>query len=59
MHSARKGMSHQGLQEAVANGARFMVFPYVISLVITFERYSEVRLVHPGEPTQLAALPYQ
>ena len=42
----------------MANGARFMVFPYLISLAITFERYSEVRLVRPGEPTRLAALPY-
>ena len=41
----------------MANGARFMVFPYLISLAIT-ERYSEVRLVRPGEPTRLAALPY-
>lgn len=53
-----EGMSYEEIEEAVANGARFMVFPYVISLFITFERYSEVRLVRPGEPTRLAALPY-
>jgi len=54
-----EGMSNEDINEALSQGARFVVFPYTVSiLVMTFRRSSDVHFVRPGEGTLGKALPY-
>ena len=47
------------LQQELQQGARFVVFPYCISLlVITFRRSSKVNFIPSGESAAGRALPY-
>lgn len=54
-----EGMSNAQIHQELASGARFVVFPYAISIVImTFRRSSDVHFVRKGEGTLGMALPY-
>lgn len=46
------GMTVEELNKELANGAKFVVFPYCFSIVIlTFKRSSEIYLIKVGEGT--------
>lgn len=54
-----EGMTNQEIDRALADGAKFVVFPYVVSiLIMTFRRSSDVHFVRPGEGTFGKAFPY-
>lgn len=53
------GLSATDLQEAVNEGARFLYYPFTVSLiVVTFKRTSGVYLVRAEENKTIKALPY-
>jgi hypothetical protein len=46
------GITVEELNKELANGAKFVVFPYCFSIVIlTFKRSSEIHLIKAGEGT--------
>ena len=54
-----EGLSNEDINNALAAGARFVVFPYTISiLIMTFRRSSDVHFIRPGESTFDKAMPY-
>ena len=54
-----EGLSNEDIDTALAAGARFVVFPYTISiLIMTFRRSSDVHFIRPGESTFGKAMPY-
>ena len=53
------GLSADTLEREVAQGARFVHFPYVISLIVfTFKRTSNVYLIRKGENILSYSLPF-
>jgi hypothetical protein len=53
------GLSATDLQEQVNNGARFVYFPFTISLiVVTFKRTSGVYLVRKQKEAVLRSIPF-
>jgi hypothetical protein len=57
--SARREMSQEQLEAALASGGRLIVFEYCISLVlITFKRSSSVYFVPAGRGTLGRSLPF-
>jgi hypothetical protein len=54
-----EGLSNRQIQEELAQGARFVVFEYCISVIIlTFKRSSGVHYLRPGESALVKGLPY-
>ena len=57
--SGMEGLSDQEVHAQLANGARFVMFSYTVSvLVMTFKRNSPIFFIRPGEGTFAKALPY-
>jgi hypothetical protein len=47
-----QGLTHEELNEELANGARFVMFQYAISLlVVTFRRSSSIYFIRAGQGT--------
>ena len=54
-----EGLSAKDLQREAAEGARFVYFPYTVSmLIITLKRTSGVYLVRPHEKASRKGLPF-
>ncbi|MBN1618062.1 hypothetical protein JW887_01815 [Candidatus Dojkabacteria bacterium] len=54
-----KQMSPEQLKSDLANGAKFIVFEYVISVIfVTFRRSSKTYLFRPGEDRLVKSIPY-
>ena len=52
-------MEPETLRNAVEQGARLVLFQYIISVVIlTFRRNTSIQLVAPGQSPAMKALPY-
>ena len=53
------GLSGPDLQSAVAQGGRFVVFQYCVSiLIMTFKRSSSIYFIRPGESAAARGLPF-
>lgn len=53
------GLSGTDLQSAVAQGGRFVIFQYCVSiLVMTFKRSSSIYFIKPGENAVAKGLPF-
>ncbi len=51
--------THQQLVQELAQGAKFVVFSYAISVIIlTFKRSSEIYYIRPGESAVAKSMPY-
>lgn len=47
-----EGLSHDEVNHALAQGARFVTFSYTISIIVmTFKRSSDVYFIKPGDGT--------
>ena len=47
------------MKDEVAQGARFVVFQYTVSvLIMTFKRGSDIHYIRPGESTMGKSLPF-
>lgn len=54
-----ENLSDEEINEALSNGAQFVVFRYTISLVLmTFRRSSDIYFIKSGEPTFSKSIGY-
>jgi hypothetical protein len=54
-----EGLTAAGLAAEVAQGGRFVSFPYVVSVfIMSFRRASDIYYVRPGESPRLKGLPF-
>jgi hypothetical protein len=54
-----ENITHQQLAQELAQGAKFVVYSYAISLlIVTFKRGSEVYYIRPGESSVTKGMPY-
>jgi hypothetical protein len=52
-------LSHHELQQQLAQGAKFVVYEYTVSiLIMTFRRSSDVHYIRPNESALVKGLPY-
>lgn len=57
--SGLEGLTTAQVHDEVSRGARFVVFPYTVSLlIVTLSRASDVHFVRAGSSAFLPALPY-
>jgi hypothetical protein len=57
--SGIEGLSVDEIRARVGRGARFVVFPYAISLlVVTFRRSSAVQFIDAGQSALVKGIPY-
>ena len=54
-----EGLTDDDVRRELENGAKFVLFPWVVSaLVVTFRRSSDIHFIRSGEWTLGRALPY-
>ncbi len=59
VHEVTGGLNPSEVLGEIERGARFVVFPYIISAIyISYHRRSPVRFLKPGESPLPKALPY-
>jgi hypothetical protein len=53
------GLTTDDINRELAHGARFVVYPFTISIIImTFKRYSDIYFIRTGENGAIKSFPY-
>jgi len=54
-----EGLTHQQISTELAQGAKFVVYQYAISIIVmTFRRSSDIYFIRSGENATVKGLPY-